>query len=271
MASRKEAKEQARERRLAEEAARAATTQRKRRMQMLGGVVVVAVAIVAVLIAVSSGGGSGTSGAPKTKAAQTTLVDSVTSLLNGIPQSGTELGNPSAPVTMSYFGDLECPVCAAFTTGADGGGLSQFISNQVKAGKVKIIYRSFCTATCNDEGQTVFNTQQAAAYAAGLQKKFWDYTELFYHEQGAEGSGYVTPTFLNGLASQIPGLNYSSWQTGRSNPNVVNQVNSDQQLAAKMQLTGTPTVIFKGPKGEAQAGGSIPTYSSLQQAFNQVD
>lgn len=270
MASRKEAKEQARQRRLEEEAARAASAQRTRRLQMLGGVVVAAVAVIAVLIAVSSGGGSGSGGIPRTPKGKTAVISTVSSLLDGIPQTGTELGNPDAPVTMTYFGDLECPVCAAFTTGADGGGLSQFIGNQVKAGKVKVIYRSFCTATCNDEGQTVFNTQQAAAYSAGLQKKFWNYAETFYREQGAEGSGYVTPSFLNGLATQVPGLDYAEWQTGRTNPNIVSQVSTDQQLAANMQLQGTPTVIMKGPKGSVQAQQGIPPYSELVQDYNQV-
>jgi protein-disulfide isomerase len=268
MASRSKQKEEARQRRLAEERARAERAARQRRVQMVAGVVLAAIAVVVVLIAISSGGGSGETGLQKGKPLAATE-STVSSLLTGIPQSGTTLGNPNASVTMDYYGDLECPICKDFTL---LGGFSELIQNEVRQGKVKVVYHSVCTATCNDEGQTVFNTQQAAAYAAGLQKKFWDYAELFYHEQGAEGSGYVTPTFLNGLATQIPGLSYSAWQTGRSNPNVVNQVNSDQQLAAKMQLTGTPTVIMKGPKGEVQPGANgIPTYSQLQHAFNQVD
>ena len=36
----------------------------------------------------------------------------------GIPQSGNALGNPTAPVTLEYFGDLECPICREFTLGA---------------------------------------------------------------------------------------------------------------------------------------------------------
>src|SRR5438874_263892 len=58
MASRKEQKEQARARRLAEEQARAERTRRQRRLQMLGGVALAAIAVVAVVIAISSGGGS---------------------------------------------------------------------------------------------------------------------------------------------------------------------------------------------------------------------
>jgi protein-disulfide isomerase len=270
MASRKEAKEQARQRRLAEEQAHAAQAQRRRRLEMLGGVVVIAVAIVVVLIAVSSGSSTKAAGPPKTAKAKTALVSTVNTLLNGIPQSGTTLGDPKAPVTMTYWGDLECPVCAAFTTGEDGGGFSQAVTNLVRTDKVKVVYRSFCTATCNDESQSVFNTQQTGAYAAGLQQKFWYYAELFYREQGAEGSGYVTPSFLNNLAAQVPGLSYATWQTDRKDPNVVSQVSSDQQQAATIGLSGTPTVIFTGPKGKAQAPTGIPTYAQLESAYKQV-
>ena len=44
----------------------------------------------------------------------------------------------------------------------------------------------------------------------------WDYLELFYHEQGEEGSGYVTERYLRGLASQVPGLNLAAWSAARS-------------------------------------------------------
>jgi hypothetical protein len=55
MASRKEQKEQARERRLAEEQVLTERAQRERRLRMLGGVVVLAVTLAAVAIAISSG------------------------------------------------------------------------------------------------------------------------------------------------------------------------------------------------------------------------
>ncbi len=38
--------------------------------------------------------------------------------------------------------------------------------DDVATGKVKVDYRSFCTATCNNHPQSVFNQQQVAAYAA---------------------------------------------------------------------------------------------------------
>lgn len=257
MASRKEQKEQARQRRLAEQQAQAAQARQRRRLQMLGGVVVAAVAIIAVGIAISSGSNT-PSGLKRGKQAEQTYAQ-VNSLLQGIPQSGTTLGSPSAPVTLTYYGDLECPVCRDFTLSS----FPQFVTQQVRTGKVKVVYRSFCTATCNGPGQSVFNTQQVAAYAAGKQNLFWDYAELFYHEQGQEGSGYVTSSYLNSLAEQIPNLNLKSWQTDQKDPSLLAQVQGDESSATGLGVQGTPTLIMKGPKGTTPVPATVPTYQQL--------
>jgi protein-disulfide isomerase len=263
MASRKEQKEAARQRRLEEERIRAEQARRNRRLQMLGGMVIVVAAVIVVVIAVSSGGGGGGLQAPK-QASQTE--QQVEALLSGIPQTGQTLGNPNAPVTMTYFGDLECPICKDFTLTS----FPQLISNEVKAGKVKVVYKSFCTATCNGPGQSVFNTQQAAAYAAGKQNKFWDYAELFYHEQGTEDTGYVNQHYLDTLAEQTPGLRLNQWKSASGASALVSQVGSDENAGTALGVTGTPTLFFKGPKGQVSPAQGVPSYSELQQDIKQV-
>ena len=261
MASRTKQKEEARARRLAAERERQAQQQRARQLRMIGGIVIAAVAVAAVIIAVSSGG-SGGGLKTGTQASQT--VSGVESLVSGIPQSGATLGNPNAPVTVTYYGDLECPICRDFTL---NGGFSQLVANEVRAGKVKVVFRAFQTAT---QDPTVFQTQQAAALAAGEQNRFWDFTELFYHEQGQEGTSYATDAYLTGLASQIPGFNLSQWQKARSNPSLVAQVQSDVQAGNAAHVAGTPTLIFQGPKGTTTPNSAVPSYSQLQAAIKQV-
>jgi protein-disulfide isomerase len=263
MASRSKQKEEARARRLAEERARSGRARRDRRVRMVGGVVLTVVAVVAVLIAVSSGGASTATGL-QTGKAQVSTVASVQKLLSGIPQSGAQLGNPKAPVTMTYYGDLECPICQDFTL---HGGFSQLVSNEVRAGKVQVVYKSFQTAT---RDPAVFGTQQVAALAAGDQAHFWDFTELFYHEQGQEGTGYVTDAYLQGLAKQVPGLNLVKWEADRNNARLATQVSTDEQAGTTAGVQGTPTLVFQGPKGKVAASSSVPSYSDLQQAIKRV-
>jgi protein-disulfide isomerase len=268
MASRTKQKEEARARRLAEEQARAERTRRQRRMQMIGGVVLAAIVVVVAAIVISSGGAKKETGLQKAGTQQSNAtIAGINKLLDGIPQSGAVLGNPKAPVTMTYYGDYECPVCQAFTL---QGGFSQLVSNDVRAGKVKVVYRAFCTATCGSPDPGVFDTQQVAGLSAGKQNLFWQYTELFYHEQGTEDSGYVTESYLQGLAKQIPTLNFASWMSGRNDPNLTAQVGSDQASARQLGVSGTPTLIFAGPKGQAAASQAVPTYAQLESVIKQV-
>jgi protein-disulfide isomerase len=255
MASRTKQKEEARARRIEEERIRSLRARRDRRIRNVVGIVLVAVIVVVVAVVVSSGGA-------KKGGLQTGNEKN-----SGIPQSGARLGNPNAPVTMTYFGDYECPVCQAFTL---EGGFPQLVQNDVRSGKVQVLYKSFCTATCNGPGQSVFNTQQVAGLAAGEQNKFWQYTELFYHEQGQEDTGYVNENYLTGLANQVTGLNLTQWQSDRSNPNLAAQVASDGTNGQAIGVQGTPTLIFKGPKGQASPNASVPTYAQLQATIKQV-
>ncbi len=106
---------------------------------------------------------------------------------------------------MTEYGDLQCPVCKEFAVGPE----TQLIDNEVKSGKVKLVYKSFPTASRElGNWQQIFPLQQDAAYAAGAQNKAWNYILLFYHEQGKEATSYVNTAYLTGLAKQVHGTEH---------------------------------------------------------------
>jgi protein-disulfide isomerase len=231
--TRKQRREQARERRRELEQAQVAAAVRRTRLVQLGIVAAMVVAIIVVILLVTGGGKKKGIEKPGT-GGRSAVVTEVSSLLGGIPQNGAVLGSPSAPVTLQYFADLQCPVCRQFTEGA----LKPLIETEVRADKLRIEFRSLQTATPEPE---TFKEQQVAALAAGKQQKAWYYIELFYHQQGEEKSGYVTESFLQELAKQVPGLNLSKWASDRSNPDLANTVTSDGQTANSFGFTGTPS------------------------------
>lgn len=226
---------------------------------MLGGAVVVAAIVVGIAIAVSQGGGSSKSksGGSITDAA------AVTSELSGIPQSGTTLGSASAPVTITEFADLQCPICQEFNSSS----LNQLIANEVRQGKVKVVYRNLQTATHDSD---TFKAQQVAALAAGQQNKLWNYVELFYRNQGDENSGYVNGTFLTNLAKSIPGLDLTKWTQDRGDSSLAAQINADAQAASSLGFNATPSLVVKGPKFPSQALQGAASYSELQKAITAV-
>jgi protein-disulfide isomerase len=233
--TRKQRRDQARAERKAMEEAAAAGAVRRTRLTQLG--IVAAVVVIAIVVVLIATGGSSKKGIPATKPEQSKVTNEVTALVGGIPQNGDVIGSPTAPVTIQYFGDLECPICQKFTLGA----LPTVIQKWVRTGKVKVEYRSLETATREPE---VFKSQQVAALAAGKQNKMWNFIETFYHEQGEEDSGYVTEKYLQGIASQVPGLNLSQWTTDRGDPKLAEQVNTDAQAANNAGFNGTPSFLI---------------------------
>jgi protein-disulfide isomerase len=241
-----------------------------------------AVAVIAVAIAISSGASGTTEVKPESKQAKTAVAH-IDTLLAGIPESGSTLGRPGAPITVTEYGDLECSVCDVLATppsvtnaeGESGTGWEDDLINQyVRTGRAKLVYRSLETASSGNPNPNAFELQQAAAGAAGLQDKAWYYIELFYNEQGAEDSGYVTESYLEGLARQIRGLNLSKWMADRNLAKIKNQVSSDNAAGISVDggNAGTPTLVIEGQDGTTVLPPGLPSsYGELEATIKSVD
>ena len=163
----------------------------------------------------------------------------------GIPQSGNTLGYASAPVTVTKYGDLACPVCRDFATTSE----AQLIASDVRSGKVKLVYRGFETVSATANAN-MYLTSQTAVRSAGLQDKAWYYIELFYNQQGDETSSYITESFLQKIAAEIPEINLIGWQAGLTNPTLEADVTADGKAALAAGATGTPAIYVSGRAGK---------------------
>jgi protein-disulfide isomerase len=165
-------------------------------------------------------------------------------LLLGIPQHGSTLGYPDAPVTLQFFGDLQCVDSRRVMLGA----LPFLIRHWVRAGKLKIVFRSTESETRGAGGWYEFREQQSAALAAGKQGKLWNFIDVFYRDQGPEFTGYVDEGFLRQMA-EIAGLDMERWKEVRqSNEDWVPQIEADEAMARVHQLESTPSFLI-GPTG----------------------
>jgi protein-disulfide isomerase len=213
---------------------------RVRLVQLAVVTAVVTAGVVALAISTGTSGSSPPGSTPRPSDVERTI----DGLLAGIPQSSNTLGHASAPVTLQWFGDMECPYCKEFTLGA----LPSIIRQWVRGGQLKIEYFSMETATREPK---VFKKQELAALAAGMQNKMWNYLETFYHEQGEEGSGYVTEHYLRGIAGQVAGLNEGLWAEDRYNPGLVTRLVAGERAALKARFTGTPAFLIGRSGGVA--------------------
>ncbi len=154
------------------------------------------------------------------------------------PNGGVLVGDANAPVTITEFGDFQCPVCRE---------LQQLweptVAQLIQQGKVKF---EFVGLEYLDQGTTESLRSAAAGVCAADANKFIDYYNALYDGQsGTENSGFLTddqlvtfgktagitdPTF----ASCVRSGRYKGWVT------------KNTDAASQRGVTGTPTVLLNG-------------------------
>ena len=226
--TKRQLREQRRAERQAAEAGERARATRRRRLLQLGGALGLAAIVLIAAIAVSSSGGSKPA-APSP------------GLLAGISEHNGVLGDPTAPVTVTEFVDLQCPICAK----ASQTVVPSVINDYVRPGDVKLQAR-----TLSFIGP---DSVRAARVAAGAQQqgRLWPFLETFYSKQGPENSGYVTDDFLRSVAS-ASGVNASKALTfadGSTSQTPLARANAEAQ---KLGINGTPTFVVQRGNGKPQ-------------------
>ena len=126
-------------------------------------------------------------------------------LLAGIPQRGIALGEPTAPVTLQFFGDLQCRQSRQVMLGA----LPFLIRRWVRDGDLRILYRSLKTDSARRRRiPTSRSRRWRRGERAGVD------VNLFYREQLPEFTRYADDTFLEGIARQA-GVSLLFWAEHR--------------------------------------------------------
>jgi protein-disulfide isomerase len=245
------------ERQAAESQDASAQQARKRRVQYLSLAAFAAVAVIVALIVISQSGGDDSDSTPTT-AAGVKDVARVNSELDGLSQSGQTLGDSSAPVTVTEFGDPQCPVCKAFAEQI----APDLISSEVKTGNVKYVYQPYLIIGPDSK------PAMKAVLAAGEQGRFWNYLQLFYANQGEENSGYVTDDFLTNIATAAGVKDIDAWNESRNSSRWDAVIAKGTTDAEEFGFNGTPSLVAQGPKGTKTVDGfSLP---EIQAAIQQV-
>ncbi len=231
--SNKREREKRREERLREEQKGAGSGEQRTRLLQIGaGAAFLAIVAVVVLIVANSGGDD--SGGDASNLQEVQVVEK---LFAGIPQQEMVLGNPDAKVELVEYGDLQCPVCKQFAEDI----LPPVVENQVRNGDVKVVFRNY----------PIIGPQSApagaAALAAGAQGKGGQFLDLFYHNQGAENSGFADDEFLTAIAEAVGVPNIEKWNSDRKSAKFEEEVERTNEEAERLGLTGTPSLAIKGP------------------------
>lgn len=197
-----------------------------------------AVAAIAAVVAAGLVAASLLSARDKTPRPTAIYGDDTAAMLAGIPQSGTALGRPDAPVTLVEFADLQCPYCRTYTTEA----LPTLVDQYVRTGKAKFVFSGMHFIGPDSEKAL------RAVYAAGLQSRLWQYLHLLYGRQGAENAGWVTDDLLRSTGASIPGFDTEKMLADMNSPAVTNALAAVDQQAQNASVNQTP-MFFAGKMG----------------------
>lgn len=188
---------------------------------------VAALGIAIGLVVASQVGGDG----KKTSSTVVHGATDVAALFDGIPQQGSVLGKPDAPVTLVEYADIQCPFCATWALDA----FPAIVREYVRPGKVKLEFRGM--AFLGPDSLTALQT----AVAAGRQNKLWNVVDLLFHNQGEENSGWVTDDLLRSIGGSVAGLDVERMLDASESPEVASRLVQMQGLANLAGINSTPS------------------------------
>jgi protein-disulfide isomerase len=198
----------------------------------LAVVAALALAVVAAAVIIS----------PSPPHAETHATAVAPSLFDGIEQDGIALGSPDAPYTLIEFADLQCPFCAAYAAET----LPTVIDRFVRSGHLRLELRLVrFIGPDSERGAEV-------AAAATLQNRVWEFSELFFRNQGPENSGYATDEFLRRLARATPGLDVDRVSRDLDSPPARPLIEQADRMSNRLGVEGTPSFFLRRGGGRPQ-------------------
>jgi protein-disulfide isomerase len=235
-----------REARLAAEHAEKSREQRLRRLKLLAAAATAAAVLVVGGALISSAGGK--------KSATPSSPAHSSDLFAGLKETDGVIGDKSAPLTVTEYLDLQCPICAETSRTV----IPTVVNDYVRSGKVKLQAR-----TLHFIGSDSVRAAQVAAGAA-QQDKLWPFVEAFYAKQGAENSGYVTDAFLRDIAKTAgvdagKALEYADTAAAQK---PLATANAD---AAALKIDGTPTFTVQRGDGPVKVVSADQLTAELAQ------
>ncbi|ADP79267.1 DsbA family protein [Pseudofrankia inefficax] len=148
--------------------------------------------------------------------------------------NGIVVGKATAPVTVDFYEDFQCPICRQFetTTGST-------VRSLIDAGKIKAVYHMMSFI-----GPDSVRAANAGAAAAN-DGKFEQYHQVLFANQPAENSGGFSNDRLIQLGSQV-GLTSPAFTSAVRSGRYDGYVAKVADSASKRGVTGTPTVMVDG-------------------------
>lgn len=146
-------------------------------------------------------------------------------LVGDSPRKGAD----SFDLVLVEFSDFQCPFCARATSTVE-----QFMEEH--GDEVMLVYKHLPLTNIHPQALPA----AYASWAAQQQGKFWEYHDLLFENQGNLSDEYYLEA-----AEQLD-LDIDRFNADRDSDEAEAAVNADRQIAAQLQIGGTPFFLMNG-------------------------
>lgn len=165
-------------------------------------------------------------------------------LFGGVPQEGDRLGSSDAPVSIQVFNDLQCGNCRDDFLDT----IPALSEKYVRPGSVKLLMRHYSVAE-NPLELGFFGAEAAAQQGYG-----WQYTYLFFLNQGEAEKFGIDDDFMASLAGSIGELDVPEWQEyldeqGGSEGAIAKTLEGYEDVGMSLGIRAGQAMIVNGPGG----------------------
>lgn len=152
-----------------------------------------------------------------------------------IPKDGSPQKGAADPVALFVvFTDFQCPFCAEAAERLD-----EILRS--RPNDVSLIHKNFPIPSLHPEAELTAR----AAYAAGVQGKFWEMHDTLFSTAGSELNRERIDIIAEGL-----GLDMEKFNEDISSTAATAAIESDKKLGESLGVTGTPTLFVNGRRIE---------------------
>ncbi len=165
-------------------------------------------------------------------------------IFGGVPQEGDRLGSSDAPVSIQVFNDLQCSSCREDFLSTIPGLTEKY----ARPGAVKLLYRHYSVSESPQE-LGFYGAEAAAQQGYG-----WQYTYLFFRNQGEAKRFGIDQRFLDSVAGGIEELNEPEWleyleDEGGTDGEISQKLDGYEELGTGLSIRTRQAAIVSGPGG----------------------
>lgn len=159
--------------------------------------------------------------------------------------SGNSLGPADAKVTLSEFGDYQCPACAQYHKLIKDDIIPKY------SDKLKFVFLNFPLIDIHANAQAAAQ----AAEAAALQGKFWEMHNILYERQDDWSKQKNPQSKFEAYAREL-GIDVDLFKKDSDSQKVIDLINQQAGLGDAFEVKGTPSFFVNGTAVVLKAGSN---------------